>query len=232
MAKGGDGSRITAIVPAAGKGRRFGSEKKPFVRLDGKPLLAYVLNALQSSKSITDIVVVADGSLIQDVQRLVRRYNITKVATIAKGGRTRSESVKNGLHCIDETTSYVLIHDGVRPLLTDSLVDRTIRAAKRYGAAVAAVPVKATVKVVGRSNIVEYTPERTALREIQTPQVFRKGILIKAYKEKGAHTAFTDDASLVESIGVRVKIVNGDYRNIKVTVKEDIAIAEALLRKR
>lgn len=223
--------KITAIVPSAGKGKRFKSrEKKPFANLNKKPVLSYALTTLQSSPLIKDIVLVMDKSLLKVAKRLVRRYSITKAKHIIEGGKTRTASVKRGLRCVDKDTSLVLIHDGVRPFVSKEIVEKTIAAALKFGASVSAVPVRATIKVSGKDSFVKYTPPRDNLWEIQTPQVFKRVLIEDAYKKVKSNQRFTDDALLIENIGKKVKIVKGDYRNIKITTTEDIKIAEALLK--
>ena len=232
MKKKGAKTYITAIVPSAGKGRRFKSGvPKPFALLNKRPVLLYALKALQSSIFIDDIVLVIDRSLVNSARRLIKRAGITKVRCCTGGGKTRSASVQNGLRCIDKKTSLVLIHDGVRPFINKDMIKRAVSAAKKFGASVAAVPVKATIKISKEKSFVKYTPDRSGVWEVQTPQVFRRGLIEKAYAKIGRNKSFTDDASLVENFGKRVKIVKGDYGNIKITTPEDIKIAEALLRR-
>ncbi len=221
--------KITAIVPSAGKGTRFKSkERKPFANLKGKPILSHTLKVFQSSPLIRDIVLVIDEPFRKVAEKLVKRYGITKVRHIAEGGKTRSDSVRKGLRWVNKDASFILIHDGVRPFVSKEVIKRTIAAAMKFGASVAAVPVKATIKIAGRDDLVKDTPDRQKLWEAQTPQVFRKDLMEKAYKR--AKGCFTDDAALLENIGAKVKIVKGDYSNIKITTAEDIKIAEALLR--
>jgi 2-C-methyl-D-erythritol 4-phosphate cytidylyltransferase len=222
--------RTTAIVVAAGRGVRFKSkEKKPFAGLLRKPVLSYALITLQRSSLIDCIILVVDGPLIEKAERLVRKYRINKVKRIVAGGKIRSESVRNGLRLVKNGASLVLIHDGVRPLVNNGLIKKLIAAARKYGAAISAVPVKPTIKLSEDGSFVTSTPDRRYLWEAQTPQVFKKEIIEKAYKKMGAGRGFTDDAALAEIAGARIKIVKGDYRNIKITTVEDIKIAEALL---
>jgi len=135
--------------------------------------------------------------------------------------------VRNGLRAAGDEADLILIHDGVRPFLSEETIRRTIRAAKRHGASISAVPVKSTVKVTSSGMFIKYTPDRKGLWKAQTPQVFRKKLLDKAQKKAGGRIAFTDEAALIENIGERVKIIKGDYMNIKITTAEDMAIAEA-----
>ena len=225
--------KVTAIIPSAGKGARFISkESKPFAKLDGRPLLSYALKTFQSSALIRDIVLVISSPYHKEASELVKRYGITKVRHIVDGGKTRSDSVGNGLRRVDKDASFILVHDGVRPFVSGKAIRKSIAAAMKFGASVSGVPVKATIKVAGKGDLVKYTPRRKDLWEVQTPQVFRRALIEKAYKKAGRKRSFTDDAALIENIGAKVKIVRGDYTNIKITTKEDIKIAEALLRKR
>jgi len=231
MKKGSVRLKVTAIVPSAGRGKRFESKiKKPLANLNKRPLLSYALNTLQSSLLIRDIVLVVDKSLLKSARRLVKRYNFTKVKHIIEGGRTRTESVRRGLRCVDKDTSLVLIHDGARPFASKGVIKRTIAAALKFGASLSAIPVTSTIKVSGKSSFVKYTPRRKNLWEAQTPQVFRRNLIEDAYKRIKRNKLFTDDAALIENIGKKVKIVKGDYSNIKITTIEDIKIAEALLK--
>ena len=224
--------KITAIVPSAGKGIRFNSEKrKPLVDLNGRPLLLHALRTLQSSPLINDIVLVVGKDLIKDAERLIKSNKVAKVRHIVEGGRTRSESVRKGLQYVDRDASLVLIHDGVRPFVSKEMLEKTVAAAKRFGASIAAVPVKATIKVSRSGSFVKYTPDRKNLWEIQTPQVFKRDLIENAYKRIKPNSSFTDDAVLIENAGKKVKIVRGDYRNIKITTLEDIKVAKALLKK-
>jgi 2-C-methyl-D-erythritol 4-phosphate cytidylyltransferase len=234
--------KATAIVVAAGKGRRFKSKKKPFVKLGRKPLLAYALTLFERSPVVGDIVLVVDKTLLKKAKALVKKFRFNKVRRIVSGGNTRSASVKNGLRCVNGPSSVVLIHDGVRPFVTSALIKKLVNTAKRFGAAISAVPVKPTIKVSKDGSFVSYTPQRRNLWEAQTPQAFRRSIIERAYRRIGAlprrilrHGAFrgagfTDDSVLAELGGTRVKIVKGDYRNIKITTVEDLKMAEALLK--
>lgn len=224
--------KVTAIVVAAGEGVRFKSkEKKPFAKLLRRPVLSYALVTLQRSSLIDCIVLVVDRPLIKKAERLVRKYRVNKIEQIVAGGKIRSESVRNGFGCVKDGASLVLIHDGVRPLVSNGLIMKLVAAARKYGAAISAVPVKPTIKLSKDGSFVASTPDRRYLWEAQTPQVFKRQIIEKAYKKISPGRIFTDDSSLAELIGVKVKIVKGDYRNIKITTVEDLRIAETLLKK-
>ncbi|MBN1872392.1 MAG: 2-C-methyl-D-erythritol 4-phosphate cytidylyltransferase [Candidatus Omnitrophica bacterium] len=225
--------KITAIIPSAGKSKRFGRGKNKIItELAGKPLLYYSLKALEASPLVASIIVVTDKRLIGKLKRIISRYRFLKVNTVIEGGKTRTESVKRGLRLIDGETDYVLIHDGARPLLSGRIIKDTIEAALRFGASVSAVPVKNTVKLSNRELFVRETPDRKRLWEVHTPQVFKKDILLDAYRRVDKNRTFTDDASVVEDMGVKVKIVKGDYRNIKVTTPYDLVTADRLLNLR
>lgn len=222
--------RATCIVPSAGKGKRLSSkENKPFISLKGKPLLLYTLKALEKCKVINEIIVVVSPDKIKTCKKLIKKYGISKVSVVVAGGRKRFNSVKNGLKKIKEA-DFILIHDGVRPFIEESTIKKVLRAARRYGAALCATPLKQTLKIINKNSFIKNTPKRSTLWEAQTPQAFKKDLILKAYKNATSHDA-TDDSSLVEKMGRKVKIIKGSYRNIKITTPEDLALAEILLKK-
>lgn len=219
---------VTAIVLAAGKGVRFKSKiSKPLSEINAKPVIIHCLGAFGRHPYIRDIVVVANPSNIKKITGKIKQYRIGKVSRIVLGGRQRQDSVYCGLKAIAPRTGLVLIHDGVRPFVDKRTISLAIKEAGKYGAAIAGVPVKATIKRVNGKGTVSRTIDRDGLWEIQTPQVFKKSLILRAYREFG-NTNVTDDASLVEKLGVPVKMVMGSYFNIKVTTPEDIAFAKAI----
>lgn len=221
--------KTIAIVPAAGSGRRLGSRtKKPFVLLAGKPLVTYAIRALESSEEIDGIVIAAERSCLGRFKALVRRYDFKKIVDIVAGGRTRFGSVKNCLERIGPSFGIVLIHDGARPLVDRNIIRSSIMLAKKFGACVTAVPESDTVKMVDEGLFIKGTLDRRRIYRAQTPQAFRYELIKKAYSMPFPGEA-TDDASLVERMGAKVKILEGSYRNIKVTTKEDLKLAEVLL---
>ena len=221
---------VTAIVPAGGSGARLGCKtRKPFVNLSGKPLLYYALEALEKTAAVKDIIVAAEGSQIRRVEALVKRFGFSKVRKIVAGGSTRSGSVKNCLDAITGNPDIVLIHDAARPLVSAELIKNAIKLASKYGACVAAVPESDTIKLCDKSGFVKNTIDRTRVFRAQTPQAFKTVIIKEAYGSSGRIKGATDDASILEGSGVRVKILPGSYRNIKITTREDLKIAEALL---
>lgn len=223
--------RVAAIVPAAGKGTRIKSRtEKPYIRIKGKPMLAWTLLRLSRIKDIKEIVVAVGRNRLQRAQRdIIDRYKIKKTRLV-EGGRERKDSVEKALRSISPRIDYVLIHDGSRPFVGDSVIKASLKEARRSGAAVAAVPVKPTLKYAANDGRIRYTPDRRVLWEAQTPQVFKRDLIEKAYKEAaGKKVSATDDSMLVEAIGVRPRIVMGSYRNIKVTTREDLELAKILM---
>jgi len=221
---------VTAIVLAAGKGLRLKTGiPKPLVEINSKPLIIYCLNILSKHPFIKDIIVVANPGNLKDIRSRIRKYRIGKIKDIVLGGRLRRASVMNGLKAIDGRTDLVLIHDGVRPFVDKEIVSKVIKTAKKFGAAITGVPVKATIKKVKSEFLVEKTLNRENLWEIQTPQVFKKDLILEAYK-KLTSAPVTDDASLVEKLGRRVKVVRGSYFNLKVTTPEDLILAKAIAK--
>ncbi len=222
--------KVAAIVPAAGSGHRLGAkEKKPFVLLAGKPLIIYALLALNSSKYIDRIYVAADPDSIKRLKNIVAEYGINKVVKVVPGGSTRAGSVKNCFDLIDPPCDIVLIHDGARPFPGDSDIMNSVFLAGRFGGCVTAIPMTDTVKLAGKGLFVKKTIDRSSLWRAQTPQAFRYGILKKALNTVNDISVVTDDASVLERLGKKVKILKGSPRNIKVTTKEDLKMAEVLI---
>ncbi len=226
--------KVTAILVAAGKGKRMGRKEKMFISLRGKPLIAHALEALNKLSIIDEIILVVNRANRERVDReIVRRYRLKKVSRIVIGGATRTESVYKGLREVSEETDFVLVHDGARPFIEKETVTAALKQARRFGAAVVGVAVKATIKKIKQGLIVDSTLAREKLWEIQTPQVFKRQLICEAYREgQSGGIRATDDSSLVERIGHRVKIVTGSYDNIKITTPQDLAVAEVILRKR
>jgi 2-C-methyl-D-erythritol 4-phosphate cytidylyltransferase len=220
--------KVGAIIVAAGESRRMEGIDKMFATLGGEPLLTRVLDTFQKGYLIDRIILVVNGKNVEKVSRLAAENRWSKVTDVCPGGRRRQDSVAAGLQRLKDC-DWVVIHDGARPLVTVDLIERGLEAAKETGAAVAAVPVTDTIKLVGGGEIVMGTPPRQNLRAVQTPQVFRVDIIKKAYQQ--AQGDVTDDASLAEQAGYKVKLYMGSYDNIKVTTPDDLALAEILWRK-
>lgn len=219
--------RCGAVIVAAGSASRMGGIDKVMAPLGGTPMVARTAAAFQNCDAIAEIVIVTRPDLIRPISALCA--GMDKVRTVVAGGGSRQESVWLGLNALSEDIQLAAIHDGARPLVSNLVIDRTVRAANSYGAAAPAVPVKDTIKVV-KGGLVEKTPDRATLQAVQTPQVFDfdllRGALKQAEEEKAA---VTDDCSAVERLGMKVKIVEGDERNLKVTTPMDLKIAEMLL---
>ena len=220
--------KVVAIITAAGESRRMGGIDKVQALLGGKPLLARTIDAFQQCRLINQIVVVVNAENVEWCRRLVAGEGWPKVSDVCPGGERRQDSVAAGLERLTQC-HWVVIHDGARPLVTVDLIERGLEAAGETGAAVAAVPVTDTIKVAGDDEIVRETPPRQNLWAVQTPQAFRIGIITEAYHR--ANGDVTDDASLVERLGYKVKLYMGSYDNIKVTTPDDLALAEVLWRK-
>ena len=221
-----------AVIVAAGKGKRMGTEiSKQFLPLRGKEILAHTVEKFEHAENIRDIVLVTGQDSLQDVQDMAQEYGWQKIISVVAGGKERQDSVWNGLLAISEDTEIVLIHDGVRPFVTEDILNLSIETAVEMGGCVAGVPAKDTIKVCNSENIAVDTPDRSTLWQIQTPQTFQKERIVKAYKQaKDAGFIGTDDASLAENSGYSVKVIMGSYRNIKITTQEDLLIGEAFLK--
>lgn len=222
--------KAQAIIPAAGIGARMGSDRpKTFMPLAGIPMIVHTLKAFEACSSVDKVVLVVHPDYADEYQRLVEEYGLTKVKEYITGGARRSESVGNGLTYVDSDCGIIVVHDGARPLIKPELIDKAVAMCVTDRAVVVGVPVKQTIKKINAvEGSVERTLDREALWEIQTPQVFHRDVLVEAY-EHAKSMDVTDDASLVEQIGIKVKVMQGDYFNIKITTPEDVAIAEKLL---
>jgi 2-C-methyl-D-erythritol 4-phosphate cytidylyltransferase len=227
--KESSGDKVGAIIAAAGLSQRMGGQDKIFALLGGVPILARVIDAFQKCESIDRIVVVLSEQNLRPGKQLVAEPGWSKITDICPGGRRRQDSVAAGLSRLGRC-HWVVIHDGDRPLVTVDLIERGLTEAKETGAAVAAVPVTDTIKLAGGDNrLVQQTPPRHNLWAVQTPQIFRFDIITEAYRQ--AENEVTDDASLVEQLGYKVKLYMGSYANIKVTTADDLALAETLWQK-
>ena len=219
--------RCGAVIVAAGSASRMGGIDKVMAPLGGEPMIVKTVRTFQNCEAIAEIIIVTRQDLIAPIQELCREMD--KVRAVVTGGASRQESVWLGLNAFSEKIQLAAVHDGARPLISWELIDRTVRAANSYGAAAPAIPVKDTIKVE-RSGLVESTPDRSRLRAVQTPQVFDfdllRGALQKA-REDGAEV--TDDCSAVERLGMKIRLVEGEERNLKVTTPLDLKIAELLL---
>jgi 2-C-methyl-D-erythritol 4-phosphate cytidylyltransferase len=229
--------KVSAIVLAAGRSLRFSGSKisKVLTPINSKPIIIYSLEILSKHPSVRDIIVVVNEQNLKEITNQIFDSRIRKIRRIVKGGIRRQDSVINALSVLNRDIDFVLIHDAARPFINRNMVSSLIKEAARWGAAIAGVPVKATIKKVkskkekGKSVFVEKTLNRDNLWEIHTPQVFKKDLIVKAYK-KFSRLDVTDDAMLVEKLGEKVRVVLGSYDNIKITTPEDLVVAEAILK--
>ena len=216
-----------AVIVAAGSASRMGGIDKVMADLGGEPMILRTVRAFQNCDAIASIVIVTREDLIQPIAGLCR--DMKKVVAVVAGGSSRQESVHLGLNALPKGTKLAAVHDGARPLISWQIIDRVVRAANTYGAAAPAIPVKDTIKVVS-GGLVKETPDRATLQAVQTPQVFDFDLLRGALKKAETDGAsVTDDCSAVERTGMKIKIVEGDERNLKVTTPMDLKIAELLL---
>ena len=216
-----------AVIVAAGNASRMGGIDKVMAPLQGEPMLLRTVRTFQECDAIKEIVIVTREDLLERVSAMCGKFD--KVMAVVVGGKDRPESVNNGLNALSKKVKLAAIQDGARPLITWQVIDRTVRAANSYGAAAPAIAVKDTVKEV-QGGVVVNTPDRRKLQAVQTPQVFDFDLLRGALKKAAQDgAAITDDCSAVERLGFKVKIVEGDERNIKITTPLDLKIAEAFL---
>lgn len=228
---------LTVIVPAAGAGKRMGFGKnKAFITIRGIPLLVLCMKMLADTGMVRHVIVVTRAPEIMETVSMLQKYQADCFPEISwqvtAGGRERQDSVANGLALIAEESGFVAVHDGARPFAGTEVFARTFAKAKECGAAIAAVPLKDTVKIVDACGYVVSTPDRASLCAVQTPQIFEINVLRKGYAFLQEHpSAVTDDASLVEASGHPVAVAEGSYENIKVTTPEDLLLAEKILEK-
>lgn len=224
--------KVTAIIAAAGQGKRMGRGiNKVFIPLSHCPVLVHTVRKFSQCEEVDDLVIVTGPDEVAEVKEMLANVNNIKPWKIIAGGSERQYSIANALAAIDKDSEITLVHDGARPLIELEIIQNVIAAARQYNAAGVAVPVKDTIKTVDNQGFITATPPRNTLWAIQTPQAFTTKLLREAYT-KAAHDGYlgTDDAGLVERLGVKVKIVPGSYNNIKITTPEDLTIAEALLK--
>lgn len=232
-----DTFRIGAVILAGGRGSRMHSDiQKQYMLLDGRPLIAYALEAFERSCA-DDLVLVTGAGEAEFVQKeILPSLGLTKLRSIVTGGKERYHSVYEGLKAL-RNCDYVLIHDGARPLVTEAVISRAVQAAVQNDACVVGMPVKDTIKVADAHGFAESTPDRSLLWQVQTPQAFAYPLVRGAYDrlmaDETLQKGITDDAMVVEHLsGTKVRLVEGSYENLKVTTPEDLVLAEALLKKR
>ena len=219
-----------AVIVAAGSASRMGGIDKVMAPLGGEPMILRTVRAFEACEAVKEIVIVTRKDLMGPIAELCSGF--TKIRSVVQGGSSRQESVKLGLLAFSKEVRLAAVHDGARPLVSVELIDKVIRAAHSYGAAAPAIPVKDTIKIF-EGGFIAATPDRSTLRAVQTPQVIDRDLLLGALeKAEQEGTALTDDCSAVEHIGMRVRLVEGEERNLKVTTPLDLKIAELLLEEK
>ena len=218
--------KVGAVIVGGGKGERMGGVDKLFADIAGQPLLGRLIDFFQECNLVDEIVVVLGKENLDWGRKLKDKYAWSKVSQLCLGGARRQDSVRKGLKKLTDC-QWVVIHDGARPLLDIDLIEKGLFQAVETGAAVAAVPVKDTIKIVSPEGFVQETPQRDRLWSVQTPQVFRFDLIKRAHEEISEDVS--DDAMMVEKLGYKVKLYMGSYNNIKITTPEDLALAEVML---
>jgi 2-C-methyl-D-erythritol 4-phosphate cytidylyltransferase len=228
-------NQVIAVIPAAGSGTRMGSKKaKQFIDLCGKPLLAVTLNRFQECDLVDSIVVAVSGSDVDYcLGEIVYKYKLNKVLKVIAGGKRRQDSVRKGVEAVANSCKWVLIHDGVRPLVSGTLISRVIEAARNSRAVITGLPVKESVKEVNGQGGVLRSVDRSNLWLVQTPQIFRYEDIYQAHQDaiKYDWQEATDDAFLIEKMGVPITMIEGQEENIKITTPKDLKIAQSLISK-
>ena len=224
--------KVTAVIPAAGSGKRTGA-KKQFLEILGKPIIFMTASVFEDCQAIDDIIIVVGRDDIELTKSILKDFK--KIKDVVAGGEERQDSVLSGIEAIvpESDDDIVVIHDGARPLITKELISSAVTEAKVSKAVVVGVPSKDTIKTVSPENIIMETLDRGSIWLVQTPQAFHFSVIKQAYEraQKIKYRA-TDDSKLVERLGISVKMIMGSYENIKITTKEDLSIAEAILKGR
>jgi 2-C-methyl-D-erythritol 4-phosphate cytidylyltransferase len=227
--------KLAVIIPAAGSGSRMGARiPKPFIKLKGISILEHTIRAFAGTNNVHEIIVATSVEWKEEVETILSKFQEeVKILRVAQGGKERQDSIHNALQSMSEEIDIVAVHDAVRPFISEELIQKCCREALKVGGAIVAVPAKDTIKKIDDSQSITETPDRSNLWQAQTPQIFRKQLLLDAYKS-AIESGFmgTDDASLVERIGGDVKVVEGDRRNLKITYPIDLKVAELILEER
>lgn len=222
---------VCAVIVAAGSSRRMGGENKLLLKLAGAPVLAHTLNAFEKCAAVRDIVLVCREQDMIPYTDLARAFGISKLRTVTRGGDSRTASVLAGITAAPEDTVLVAVHDGARPLVSEAVITEAVYAAAECGAAAPVVPAKDSIKRIKNGCIAADVP-RDTLAAVQTPQVFRREVLLRALTDaQRKNLSFTDDCAAVEAMGQTVRATHGSYENIKITTPEDIPAAEAFLNR-
>ena len=221
---------VSVIIACGGSSSRMNGINKQLAEIEGIPVVIRSMLAFNEIDEVTEIIAAARECDIPEIERLAAEYNVTKFKCAVTGGETRQQSVFGAFMQTDKATRYIAVHDGARPLVNPDFIRRCIKDASIFGGAILGVPVKDTLKVVSGGLITD-TPDRRSLYIAQTPQIFRRDLYVKGINFANDHELdFTDDCQLAEAVGVKVCVTPSDYRNIKITTREDIAIAEVLLQ--
>lgn len=225
---------VSVIIAAAGNSTRYGTGKsKQFLILDNTPVLIKSIQAFEEIDDVKEIIVTARKQDFEVIEDFIVQYGVRKVKHIVEGGATRQDSIYAAVEKVDEKANLVSVHDGARPLIKRKVIESVIQKADEVDAAACAVPVKDTIKIIDSSGKIVTTPERDALRAVQTPQVFRLSLYKEAIEKAVSDgKQYTDDCQLVESMGYPVYLVDGDYENIKITTPDDLLVAEKFLSER
>lgn len=222
---------VCAVIVAAGSSQRMGGQNKLLLPLAGAPVLAHTLRAFEKCAAVRDIVLVCREQDILPYTELARSYGVGKLRTVTRGGDSRTASVLAGLRAAPADAALVAVHDGARPLVSEAVITEAVCAAAEHGAAAPVVPVKDSIKRIADRTIAADVP-RDTLAAVQTPQVFRRELLLRALEDATrSGRSFTDDCAAVEAMGQAVQATHGSYENIKITTPEDILVAQALLQK-
>ncbi|SMO96077.1 2-C-methyl-D-erythritol 4-phosphate cytidylyltransferase [Gracilimonas mengyeensis] len=225
-------AKLSVIIPAAGSGERMGADiPKPFLELGGRCILEHTISRFLNVRDIHQIVIAASSNYLPRIESLFKNFEEASVSYLAvEGGSERQYSIYNALQVIKDEVELVAVHDAVRPFIRSSLIEKCCEVASKVGGGVIGVPAKDTIKQVDEGRNITATPDRSKLWQAQTPQIFQKELLIKAYNSALADDFVgTDDASLVERIGGNVQMVEGDRKNLKITYPIDLKVAELIL---
>lgn len=222
---------VAAIVPAAGLATRMNGLDKQLEEIEEVPVIIHTLHALSYSDWIDEMVVVVRPDMVADIHALIKAYAVPKVRSVVTGGDSRQQSVERGIEAMSPQTAYIAIHDGARPLVSQTVIAQTMLDAMRYQAAAAAVPVADTIKIADQDKKITSTPDRKNVYAVQTPQAFEAGRYRQALSlAKEQNKDYTDDCQLMEAAGFPVYLSTGDYDNFKITTPVDLLLAQSLVR--
>lgn len=222
--------KVVAVIAAGGSGVRMNSEvPKQYLTLQKKPIIIHTLEKFSRCNQVEQINLVVPRADLEKTTQLIKKWNLTENIDVIEGGKTRQHSVWNGLNRLPDNTDIVLVHDGVRPFISEKIINKCLEETRRWGAVITAIPVSDTIKEV-KDNCVHTTLDRSKLWQVQTPQSFFRDLLMEAYQKAWENNIIaTDDSTLVEKLGHTVRVIKGEERNIKITSPEDLKIAEQFI---